>query len=64
MSLAPGDLIVHFDHGIGRFEGLETIVAAGTIHNVHLTRLWTQDEIVKVRQKAAELRGSYKAPGG
>ena len=40
-----------------------TVVAAGTIHNVHLTRLWTQDEIVKVRQKAAELRGSYKAPG-
>ena len=41
-----------------------TVVAAGTIHNVSLTRLWTQDEIVKVRQKAAELRGSYKPPGG
>ena len=41
-----------------------TVVSAGAIHNIHLTRLWTQDEIVKVRQKAAELRGSYKAPGG
>ena len=41
-----------------------TVVAAGAIHNVNLTRLWTQDEITKVRQKAAELRGSYKPPGG
>ena len=41
-----------------------TVVAAGAIHNVNLTRLWTQDEITKVRQKAAELRGSYRPPGG
>ena len=41
-----------------------TVVAAGAIHNAHLTRLWTQDEIMKVRQKAAELRGSYRPPGG
>jgi len=27
-----------------------TVVAAGAIHNVNLTRLWTQDEITKVRQ--------------
>jgi uncharacterized protein with GYD domain len=38
-------------------------VAAGTIHNVKLTRLMTQEEVGKVRQKARELRGSYKAPG-
>jgi uncharacterized protein with GYD domain len=38
-------------------------VAAGTIHNVKLTRLRTQEEISKVRHKARELRGSYKAPG-
>ena len=41
-----------------------TVVAAGAIHNVHLTRLWTQDEIMQVRQKAVQLRGSYKPPGG
>jgi hypothetical protein len=41
-----------------------TVIAAGAIHNVNLTRLWTQDEIVQVRQKAAQLRGSYKPPGG
>lgn len=28
-SLDEGDLVVHVDHGIGRFEGLETLEAAG-----------------------------------
>ncbi len=32
-SLSPGDLVVHVDHGIGRFEGLETISALGTKHD-------------------------------
>ena len=39
-------------------------IASGAIHNVSLTRLWTQDEITQVRQKAAQLRGSYTPPGG
>ena len=38
-------------------------VAAGAIHNVKLTRLMTQEEVGKVRHKAREIRGSYKAPG-
>ncbi len=29
-SLLPGDLVVHVDHGIGKFKGLVTISAAGT----------------------------------
>jgi len=41
-----------------------TVVAAGAVHNVSLTRLWTQDEIAQVRQKAVQLRGSYTPPGG
>jgi transcription-repair coupling factor (superfamily II helicase) len=32
-SLAAGDLVVHVDHGIGRFEGLRTIEAAGAPHD-------------------------------
>lgn len=32
-SLSPGDLVVHVDHGIGRFESLETIKAAGLVHD-------------------------------
>ncbi|MEW5421784.1 transcription-repair coupling factor [Amorphus sp. 3PC139-8] len=32
-SLAEGDLVVHADHGIGRFIGLKTIEAAGAPHD-------------------------------
>ena len=31
-SLSPGDLVVHVDHGIGRYKGLEVIMAAGAAH--------------------------------
>ncbi|MGB9141067.1 MAG: CarD family transcriptional regulator, partial [Aestuariivirga sp.] len=32
-SLSPGDLVVHVDHGIGRFEGLKTIEVQGAPHD-------------------------------
>ncbi|MCU4180045.1 transcription-repair coupling factor [Bosea sp. BH3] len=32
-SLAVGDLVVHVDHGIGRFIGLKSITAAGAPHD-------------------------------
>lgn len=32
-ALAEGDLVVHMDHGIGRFEGLETIDVGGAAHD-------------------------------
>jgi transcription-repair coupling factor (superfamily II helicase) len=32
-SLAAGDIVVHADHGIGRFVGLRTIEAAGAPHD-------------------------------
>jgi len=38
------------------------VVATNTLHNVQLKRLLTQDEVVKVRQKAAKLRGAYTPP--
>ncbi len=31
-SLTPGDLVVHVDHGVGRYTGLETITAMGAPH--------------------------------
>ncbi len=31
-SLSAGDLVVHVDHGVGRYTGLETITAAGAPH--------------------------------
>ena len=32
-SLNVGDLVVHVDHGVGRFEGLETLSAAEALHD-------------------------------
>ncbi|MEJ1159333.1 transcription-repair coupling factor [Prosthecomicrobium sp. N25] len=32
-GLAEGDIVVHVDHGIGRFTGLKTITAAGAPHD-------------------------------
>jgi transcription-repair coupling factor (superfamily II helicase) len=32
-ALSPGDLVVHVDHGIGRFEGLRTIEVQGAPHD-------------------------------
>ena len=32
-ALAAGDLVVHVDHGVGRFVGLKTIEAAGAPHD-------------------------------
>jgi len=32
-SLSPGDLVVHVDHGIGRFDGLQTIDVMGAPHD-------------------------------
>ncbi len=32
-GLAEGDLVVHVDHGIGRFTGLKTVTAAGEPHD-------------------------------
>ncbi|GGL74797.1 transcription-repair coupling factor [Wenxinia marina] len=31
-SLSPGDLVVHVDHGVGRYHGLEVVTAAGAAH--------------------------------
>ncbi|SFI89238.1 transcription-repair coupling factor [Jannaschia pohangensis] len=31
-TLSAGDLVVHVDHGVGRFIGLETVTAAGAPH--------------------------------
>ena len=39
------------------------VVASGALQNAELKRLWTQDEIKQVREKASKLRAAYKSPG-
>ena len=36
-TLSPGDLVVHVEHGVGRYRGLETITAIGAPHEcIHI----------------------------
>jgi uncharacterized protein with GYD domain len=39
------------------------VVSGGAVQNVHMTRLFTMEEITGVRQKARQIRGAYKPPG-
>lgn len=38
-------------------------IASGSVQNVKLMRLLSQEEVVGVRQKAKQIRGAYKPPG-
>jgi uncharacterized protein with GYD domain len=40
------------------------VTASGAIQNTKLTRLFTAEEVTKVRQTAAKLRTAYSPPGG
>src|ERR1700730_383232 len=40
------------------------VVAAGTLQNVKLTRLLTQDEVMQVRKRQRNLRAASPPPGG
>ncbi len=44
-SLAAGDIVVHVDHGIGRFQGLVTIEAAGAPHDCLELRYHNDDKL-------------------
>ena len=39
------------------------VAASGAVKDVRLMRLLSQDEVVAVRKKAAQLRDVYKGPG-
>jgi len=44
-SLGPGDLVVHSSHGIGRFEGLETVTVTGAPHDCLLITYYGGDKL-------------------
>ncbi|NKB52434.1 MAG: transcription-repair coupling factor [Rhizobiaceae bacterium] len=44
-SLSAGDIVVHVDHGIGRFQGLVTIEAAGAPHDCLELRYHNDDKL-------------------
>ena len=44
-SLSVGDIVVHVDHGVGRYRGLETVKAAGAPHDCLLLEYANNDRL-------------------
>ncbi len=69
-SLTPGDLIVHVDHGIGRYKGLEVITAAGAAHECLLleyaegSKLYLPVENIELLSKYGHEEGLLDRLGG
>ncbi|MCL3883728.1 transcription-repair coupling factor [Marivita sp. GX14005] len=69
-SLSPGDLVVHVDHGIGRYLGLEVITAAGAAHECLLleyaegARLYLPVENIELLSKYGHEEGLLDKLGG
>ncbi|MVO14446.1 transcription-repair coupling factor [Parasedimentitalea huanghaiensis] len=69
-SLSPGDLVVHVDHGIGRFLGLEVVTAAGAAHECILlqyaeaAKLYLPVENIELLSKYGHDEGLLDRLGG
>ena len=69
-SLSPGDLVVHVDHGIGRFHGLEVVTAAGAAHECLLleyaenARLYLPVENIELLSRYGHEEGLLDKLGG
>ncbi|NDW43431.1 transcription-repair coupling factor [Ruegeria sp. PrR005] len=69
-SLSPGDLVVHVDHGIGRYQGMEVITAAGAAHECLLleyaddAKLYLPVENIELLSKYGHEEGLLDRLGG
>jgi len=69
-SLSPGDLVVHVDHGVGRYQGMEVISALGAAHEMlHLeyaegARLYLPVENVELLSRYGHEEGLLDRLGG
>ncbi|GFE66907.1 transcription-repair coupling factor [Litoreibacter roseus] len=69
-GLSQGDLIVHVDHGIGRYVGLETVTAAGAPHECILLeyaggdRLYLPVENIELLSRYGHEEGLLDKLGG
>jgi transcription-repair coupling factor (superfamily II helicase) len=62
-SLSPGDLVVHVDHGIGRFTGLEILDVHGRPHDC-LTLVYGGDDRLFLPVENIEMISRYGADEG
>ncbi len=69
-SLSPGDLVVHVDHGIGRYMGMEVVTAAGAAHECLLleyaeqSKLYLPVENIELLSKYGHEEGLLDRLGG
>ncbi|MEJ6477250.1 MAG: transcription-repair coupling factor [Octadecabacter sp.] len=69
-SLTPGDPVVHVDHGVGRYLGMEVITAAGAAHECLLleyaeqTKLYLPVENIELLSKFGHETGLLDRLGG
>ncbi len=69
-SLSPGDLVVHVDHGVGRYLGLEVITALGAAHECLLleyaekTKLYLPVENIELLSRFGHEEGLLDRLGG
>ena len=69
-SLSQGDLVVHVDHGVGRFHGLEVVTAAGAAHECLLleyaekSRLYLPVENIELLTRYGHEEGLLDRLGG
>jgi transcription-repair coupling factor (superfamily II helicase) len=69
-SLSTGDLVVHVDHGIGRYQGMEVITAAGAAHECLLleyaekSRLYLPVENIELLSRYGHDEGLLDRLGG
>jgi transcription-repair coupling factor (superfamily II helicase) len=69
-SLSPRDLVVHVDHGVGRYQGMEVITAAGAAHECLLleyadnSKLYLPVENIELLSKYGHEEGLLDRLGG
>ncbi len=62
-EIAEGDLVVHQDHGIGRYDGLVTLQVSGASHDC-LRLLYDEDHKLFVPVENIEVLSRFGAEGG
>ncbi|MCL7972676.1 MAG: transcription-repair coupling factor, partial [marine benthic group bacterium] len=62
-SLAPGDYVVHLDHGVGRFAGLDRVQVAGETVET-LTIEYADGELLRVPHYRLDLIEKWTGVGG
>jgi transcription-repair coupling factor (superfamily II helicase) len=69
-SLSPGDLVVHVDHGVGRYQGLEVVTALGAAHEcivleyAESSKLYLPVENIELLSKFGHEEGLLDKLGG